>query len=119
MLKRYMHKRERYFAMLNDNRVVRPFEWGAEFIGENANGSDPRHLFEEFSRKAVASSSDYFALPDLSGDVEHELTDRKERRLQWKSPVASESAENDVVRALLFPFEKNKHSAVIILPHWN
>ena len=37
MLKRYMHKRERHLAMLNDNRVVRPFEWGLEFIGEDAD----------------------------------------------------------------------------------
>lgn len=114
-----MYKRERYFAMLNDNRVVRPFEWGTEFLSENANGTDPRHLFEDFSRRAVESSDDYFALPDLPGDVEHELTDRDEHRLQWKSPVASLSAENDTVRARLFPFEKNKRSAVVILPHWN
>ena len=32
MLKWYMHRRERYFAMLGDNRVVRPFELGTEFI---------------------------------------------------------------------------------------
>ena len=37
-----MHKRERYFAMLNDNRVIRPFEWGTEFITDHPNGDDPR-----------------------------------------------------------------------------
>ena len=44
MLKRYMHKRERYFAMLNDNRVVRPFEWGTEFITDSANGDDDENV---------------------------------------------------------------------------
>jgi len=75
MLKWYMHRRERYFAMLNDNRVVRPFEWGTEYINAN-NGDDPRTLFKEHSQKIIANSDDWFALPDASGDVEHELTDR-------------------------------------------
>jgi hypothetical protein len=112
-----MHRRERYFAMLNDNRVVRPFEWGSEFI--NANGSDPRKAFSKHSQQTVANSDQYFALPDGSGDVEHELSERNERELRWKSHVESVSAENDIVRARLFPFEKNKRSAVVILPHWN
>jgi len=50
MLKRYMHKRERHLAMLNDNRVVRPFEWGTEFIGHERDAADPHKLFAEFSR---------------------------------------------------------------------
>ena len=117
MLKWYMHRREQYFAMLNDNRVVRPFEWGAEFV--NGNGGEPRKLFNEYSRETVANSDEWFALTEESGDVEHELTDRNERELRWKSHVQSDSPENDVVRARLFPFEKNKRSAVVILPHWN
>ena len=39
MLKNYMHKRERYYAMLNDNRVVQPFAFGAEFVTENVTGT--------------------------------------------------------------------------------
>lgn len=112
-----MHRRERYFAMLNDNRVVRPFEWGAEFIG--GDGADPRKLFTDFSRSVLSDSERYFALPEESGDVEHELTERNERELRWRSHVESVSPENDVVRARLFPFEKNRRSAVVILPHWN
>ena len=27
-----MHSRERYYAFLNDNRIVHPFGWGVEFI---------------------------------------------------------------------------------------
>jgi len=63
MLKRYMHKRERYFAMLNDNRVVRPFEWGTEFIGHESDAADPHKLFSEYSAKTIANSDEYFAIP--------------------------------------------------------
>jgi hypothetical protein len=63
MLKRYMHKRERYFAMLNDNRVVRPFEWGTEFIGHERDAEDPHEIFRKFSAETIADSDEYFAIP--------------------------------------------------------
>ncbi|MCC6327522.1 MAG: hypothetical protein IT174_03325 [Acidobacteria bacterium] len=83
MLKRYMHKRERHFALLNDNRTVQPFEWGTEFVVEDieprpqaansANGHetgnqniDPRKALAEFSRNAIANSDEYFAAPDIA-----------------------------------------------------
>ena len=64
MLKRYMHKRERYFAMLNDDRVVRPFEWGLEFIGEDPDASDPHAVFSKFASNTIANSDEYFAIPE-------------------------------------------------------
>ncbi len=66
MLKRYMHKRERHFAMLNDNRVVRPFEWGAEFIGEDSDAADLHKVFKEFSARTIANSDEYFAAPEVT-----------------------------------------------------
>src|SRR5688572_30358300 len=63
MLKRYMHKRERHLAMLNDNRTVRPFEWGLEFIGEDTGAEDPHVLFSEFSERTIKSSDEYFGVP--------------------------------------------------------
>ena len=64
MLKRYMHRRERHLAMLNDNRVVRPFEWGLEFIGEDPDADDPHRVFSEFSNRVIENSDEYFAVPD-------------------------------------------------------
>jgi pimeloyl-ACP methyl ester carboxylesterase len=58
-----MHKRERYFAMLNDNRVVRPFEWGTEFIGHERDAEDPHEIFRKFSAETIANSDEYFAVP--------------------------------------------------------
>src|SRR5829696_1833653 len=65
MLKRYMHKRERYFAMLNDNRVIRPFEWGTEFITDHPNGDDPRKLFSDYSKRTIANSDEFFFNPEI------------------------------------------------------
>jgi pimeloyl-ACP methyl ester carboxylesterase len=113
MLKRYMHKRERYFAMLNDNRIVRPFEWGTEFITDHPNGADPRKLFSEYSKNTVANSDEFFFSPkitdfDLNGDI-----------LTWTSAVETPSPENNTAFATYFPHETNKKPAVLVLPHWN
>jgi pimeloyl-ACP methyl ester carboxylesterase len=113
MLKRYMHKRERYFAMLNDNRVVRPFEWGTEFIAEDKNGDDPRKLFRAYSENAVRDSDEFFFTPEIKDFA------LNRDKLHWTSAIATPSPENNTAYATYFPHETNRKSAVIILPHWN
>src|SRR5688500_17562691 len=140
MLKRYMHKRERYFAMLNDNRVVRPFEWGTEFIGHEADAADPHELFKQFSRNAIETSDQYFAIPSdhnfVLGSMPHESepgavatgfleaergrnpvgtapgSDSQPRLLRWQSSVTTPSPENNTAYATYFP-HKNHRAAVI------
>ena len=34
-----MHNRERHFAMLEDNRIVRPFEWGLDWIPDHGHAT--------------------------------------------------------------------------------
>jgi len=44
MLKRIFHRWERSLASVDNNRVVRPFDWGGEWLSgdEGAPISDPR-----------------------------------------------------------------------------
>lgn len=113
MLKRYMHRRERHFAMLNDNRVVRDFDWGVEFIGKKPNGEDPRRIFRGYSKEVLADSDKFFFPPDVS---DYKLAGDE---LTWTSGIETISAENNRVRARFFPHPENKKSAVLVLPHWN
>lgn len=110
-----MHNRERYFAMLNDNRVVRPFEWGTEFIAGNANGEDPRRIFSQYSKKVLANSDEFFHLPEIA-DYRLQTIDNV---LTWTSAVETPSPENNTAYARFFPHPENKKSAVVVLPHWN
>lgn len=135
MLKRYMHKRERHFAMLNDNRVVRPFEWGAEFVTDASKGNDPKKLFSDFSRRMIENSEEYFAAPsirdfelDTKSSPPYEGGEAKGRDgslapsplvLKWTSAIETPSAENNTAYAAYFPHETNRKAAVVILPHWN
>ena len=128
MFKRYMHKRERYFAMLNDNRIVHPFGWGTEFIDGQTNGGDPQEIFRKYSADMVAASDDFFYLPEiadfsvedgaLTGMAKNDQAARP-KTITWTSAVATPSAENNTARAQFFPHDKDKKAAVVVLPHWN
>ncbi|CAN5808276.1 hypothetical protein BH24ACI1_BH24ACI1_12640 [soil metagenome] len=113
MLKSLMHRRERYFAFLNDNRIVHPFGWGTEFIKEKANGDDPRKVFRGYSKNMLANSDEFFHLPEIT---DYELSGKQ---LTWTSAIETPSAENNTAYARFFPHEENKKSAVVVLPHWN
>ncbi len=111
-----MHEKERYYAMLNDNRLVYPFAWGTEFVAENANGENPRKVLTENSRRILENSDEYFFQPEIS---DFQLNGEN---LTWTSAIKTPSPENDVVHARYFPAMKNgklSRSAVIVLPHWN
>jgi hypothetical protein len=113
MLKRYMHNRERYYASLGEQRVVRPFEWGTEFVTDDPNGGDPREIFREYSKKVLANSEEFFHLPEIK---DYSLNGEQ---LTWTSAVETPSVENNTAYAQLFPHAENKKSAVVVLPHWN
>ncbi|MCY7347690.1 MAG: hypothetical protein LH614_15915 [Pyrinomonadaceae bacterium] len=116
MLRRYMHNRERHFAMLNDNRVVREFEWGTEFVGENPNGEnydEPRQIFRDYTKQVLANSDEFFFSPIIN---DYDLSDQT---LTWTSAIETTSIENNTAYAQFFPHAENKKSAVVVLPHWN
>jgi pimeloyl-ACP methyl ester carboxylesterase len=135
MLKWYMHRRERYFAMLNDNRVVLPFEFGAEFVTQHLNGEDHRQILASHSREVVANSDEYFAAPEgiefrldkrlypsagsiNPSDLTKPVIQKEVDVLSWQSSVETPSVENNTAYATYFPHH-SKRAAVIILPHWN
>jgi hypothetical protein len=115
MLKRWMHKRERHFAFLNDNRIVHPFGWGVEFIKKNSNGDDPRKIFREYTKEMLANSDEFFFAPKIT---DYSIQNNTEQ-LTWTSAIETISPENNTAYAKFFPHEKDKKAAVVVLPHWN
>ncbi len=114
-----MHARERRHFARENNRRVLPFEWGAEHIIDRVNGDDPRRLFADYARKAVARSEEFYALPainDYGLDANHLLT--------WTSAVHTPTPENNTARARFFPATKKigdaeARRAIVLLPQWN
>lgn len=123
MLGRYIRARERRHAARDTNRVVRPFEWGAEFVAEHLNGDDPREVVARASREAVRRSEEFYALPPIE---DYEL---RGERLTWTSAVRTPSPENNTARARLFKaappkrttgnVDDGRQRAVVVLPQWN
>lgn len=111
-----MHGRERAHHERDNNRLVRPFDWGLKYIVDHVNGDDPRHVLRNFSRQAMQHSDDFYALPEipdfnLSGD-----------QLTWTSAITTPDVVNNIARARYFPAEPKRlrpRSAVVVLPQWN
>ena len=113
MFKRWIHRREKRLAMLNDNRVVRPFEWGTEFISRSSNGKAPRKVFREHANEMMEESDLFYSLSKIN-DYKFDG-----ERLSWASALKTPSLENNTAYACFFPHRKDKKAAVVVLPHWN
>jgi len=112
-----MHGRERAHHERDNNRLVRPFEWGLSFISDHVNGEDPRDVLRDHTATAMQSSDDFYALPEIS-DFKLEGD-----QLTWTSAVRTPSVENNLARARFFPVNPKKarqpRAAVVVLPQWN
>ena len=114
MLSGVFHAWERRLAAASTDRIVRPFEWGLEWVGGHEAQSPGPHL-ERWADDTVAASEQFFALPpcdrfDLDGEW-----------LTYPSPITTPHEENNLVRARYFPdgSEQGRKRAVIVLPQWN
>lgn len=119
---KWMDRWERKLATRDTNRVVRPFEWGLDWLSAtgtagssllaNANG-DARGILRDFIAGAVADSDRFFSYEtpkdfDLNGN-----------HLTFTSPVVSPYAANNTVHAEFFPSASDRDRAVLVLPQWN
>ena len=108
-IRRYEHRR----WTTDDNRRVRPFGWGLEHIGGNAEDPDPAGFLRRYAREAVENSREWYATTaasDYALDAEGVLT--------FTSSIASAWPENNTVHAKLWR-GSSKKAAVLVLPNWN
>jgi hypothetical protein len=112
-----MHGRERAHHERDNNRIVRPFEWGLSFVSDHVNGDDPRQVLRRHAEQAMTHSEEFYSLPEIS-DFRTEGDE-----LTWTSAITTASAENNIARARYFPVSpkksSHKRSAVLVLPQWN
>jgi dienelactone hydrolase len=112
-----MHARERAHHERDNNRVVRPFEWGLSFISDHVNGDDPRDALRQHTEAAMLHSDAFYALPEIS-DFKLEAN-----QLTWTSTIKTPSPENNIARARYFPAKSKRgsrpRSAIVVVPQWN
>jgi hypothetical protein len=117
-IRRYEHRR----WTTDDNRMVRPFEWGLEHIGGSPDDPDPRAFLHQYAANAIENSADWY-----HADPASDYSLDSENVLRFISSIVSPWPENNVVHAQLFPsssaprshVKKSKRAAVLVLPNWN
>lgn len=115
--KNYMYQRERWYHQRDNNRLVRPLEWGLSYIVDHVNGDDPRELFQRHTERVLQSSEEFFSLPDITDYV------LDGDSLTWTSAIQTPSTENNTAHARFFPAKpkngRRPRKAVVVLPQWN
>jgi dienelactone hydrolase len=141
----WMYDWEHRLTSVDNNRVVRPLEWGVEWARDwpCRNGSrpgqavdDPAKFFIDFNRRIVASSDEFYSytrpndfrlekrevqvfstreVPDLK--LEAKVKGTFAEFLRFTAPVKTPYPENNLVNARWFPARGKR--AIVLLPHWN
>ena len=122
---RKMDAWENELAFRSTNRVVRPFEWGEEWIAnwpearrQPLNGTDPEAFIRQMNQAAIRNSDEFFSYEPVT-DYRFE-----DGFVRYTSAVASPFPKNDTVWGRYFPGRHKPDrpapkKAVIVLPHWN
>lgn len=136
MYTKFMHDWETRMTTRDSNRVVRPFEWGFDWLdglpgvngnrpGRDSRFDDQENYFRELNKKLIANSDEFFG---YEKPTDFQLTSRVfagETRptqvLNFTSAVASPHAANNHVTARWYPANTKtpNKKAVVLLPHWN
>ena len=141
----WMYDWEHRLTSVDDNRVVRPLDWGLEWARDwpCRNGwrpgqvtDNPEKFFLDYNRRILAASDEFFsyrtpadfrletrevrvfstrAVPDPK--LEAKVKGTFAEFLRFTSPVASPYPENNLANARWFPARGRR--AVVLLPHWN
>src|SRR5689334_14073289 len=121
MLKAIFHAWERHLADVTKDRVVRPFDWGLDWIPPNGHAPiPPDRALEDWIAQVMADTdafftpeptSDYTLTPAADGDV-----------LTFPSAFETPHRENNTVYCRYFAAQSARAStkaAVLVLPQWN
>jgi hypothetical protein len=116
MLRPFFGAWERRLASVDTNRVIRPFEWGAEWLGL-PNSDNPLAQITAWSHAAVADSPAFFSAPTVTA------FERQGDTLRFATPFVSPYDVNNTVVARVFePAASDRprvRRAVVVLPQWN
>jgi dienelactone hydrolase len=133
MLQAFFHAWERQLAAITTDRVVRPFEWGLEWIpsnGSHISGSEDLHHRSRTPPDEVLgdwvahimADTDAFFTPEPTDDYTlGPPTSDADRLLTFPSALTTRHRENNTVYCRLFRAGKPRGSraAVLVLPQWN
>jgi dienelactone hydrolase len=141
----WMYGWENRLTSIDNNRVVRPLDWGLEWASDwpchnrlpaGQMPHDPEMFFADYNQRIIADSDEFFSyrtptdfglerrevkvfstreVPDPR--LEEKVRGNYSEFLRFTSPVRTPYPENNLVNARWFPARGRR--AVVLLPHWN
>jgi len=117
VIARGFHAWERRLASIDTTRIVRPFEWGLDWLDLEPGDDRPGSRLSEWSRETTVTSDRFFDAPP-TGDYE-----RSGDVLRFPSALMTPHPANNVVTVRIFPAQLSNGGrsgkAVVVLPQWN
>ena len=117
MLQAFFHAWERRLSNVTKDRVVRPFDWGLDWIPENGQpAGEPRAAIDGYVASVMADTDAFFTPPPTT---DYTLTPAADGDLlTFPSALVTPHESNNTVRARFFP-ANNPKAAVLVMPQWN
>jgi len=142
---KWMYEWEDRLTAVDNNRIVRPLDWGTEWahawpcrngVRPGEIPADPEQFFADYNQRIIANSDDFYSyqtpqdfqlenrevqvfstreVPDQK--LEEKVRGTYAEFLRFTSPVKTPFPENNRVNARWFPARGRR--AVVLLPHWN
>ena len=124
MLQAFFHAWERRLADVTKDRVVRPFDWGLEWIGTNGHprGTAPADMLRDWVSHVMADTDAFFTPAPID---DYTLTPQADGELlTFPSALDTPHPANNIVHARLFRARDTgargrSRAAVVVLPQWN
>jgi dienelactone hydrolase len=126
MISRFFHRWEQRLADVSRaDRMVRPFEWGLDWLPVNGqlHDGDPLAIVRRWV-DSVMGDTDAFFKPEPTSDYvfvpsSSTLAAKGESgTLTFPSALETPHPENNVVHARFFP-ARDRRRAVVVMPQWN
>lgn len=119
MIRPIFHAWERRLASVDTNRLVRPFEWGLDWIDLDSATVDPKTRALAWASETVNASDPFFAAPVLDASA----YERHGDDLRFPSAIVTPSEINNMVSVRVIEARQRRagqpRRAVVVLPQWN
>jgi hypothetical protein len=124
MLQALFHAWERRLADVTKDRIVRPFDWGAEWIPSNGHraGAPADALIRDWVEQVMGDTDAFFTPPPTT---DYTLTPAADGDLlTFPSALTTPHPDNNTVYARYFRSDparssRSHRAAVLVLPQWN
>jgi hypothetical protein len=103
MLQTFFHAWERRLASVTTDRVVRPFDWGLEWIPQNGHQDQDAGDALRSWVSHVMSDTDAFFTPAATSDYQFETAADGNGLLTFPSALVTPHPDNNTVRCRYFP----------------